>query len=31
MHKKIDDDFLDNRIEPRIIVIVADGVSLKQV
>lgn len=24
-HKKIDDNFLDNRIEPRIVIFVADG------
>jgi hypothetical protein len=26
-HKRIDEDFLDNRIEPRIVVFIADGVK----
>lgn len=30
MHRKIDNDFLDNRLEPRLIVIIADCVDLKQ-
>jgi hypothetical protein len=28
-HKKVDNDFLENRIEPRYMVIVADGHNMK--
>ena len=29
LHKKIDEDFLNNRVEPRLIVVIAEGVDLK--